>query len=396
VARLSWRGVDAQGRRLSGTCNADSAAVLRRALADRGIAVLRVRRALHLPRRRRARAAERAAALRRLAAVLDAGAPLDAALRVVSAREPRAELRVGLRALRRAVERGSELAPAFQGALPDLQPAHTALLEAGTWTGDLPGALRSIAEELERRDALRRQLRRATAYPAVVASTALAVLSLLLLAVVPRFEAIFAQSGQPLPAATRLVIAASDAFALAAPLLLGAAAVAAATLSLLLRRRPAWRLRASAALTRLPGIGPSLREAALSRWCGTLSRLLDAGVPLLDALPRAADAARGAALGPALERVEQRINAGEPLAAAARTDLPEASDAVHLIAVGESAGRLEEMLAEAADLYRQRLEARLERLGTFLEPALIVALGLLTAGVVGALYLPVFQMGGTL
>ena len=228
MARLSWRGVDAQGRRLSGTCNADSAAVLRRALADRGIAVLRVRRELRLPRRRRARVAERAAALRRLAAVLDAGAPLDAALRTVSAREPRIELRDGLRALRRAVERGSDLAPAFQDALPGLQPAHTALLEAGTWTGDLPGALRSVAEELERRDTMRRQLRRAMAYPAVVASTALAVLSLLLLAVVPRFEAIFAQSGQPLPAATRLIIAASDAFALVAPLLVGAAAVAAA------------------------------------------------------------------------------------------------------------------------------------------------------------------------
>ncbi len=396
MARLSWRGVDAQGRRLSGTCHADSAAAVRHALAARGIAVLRVRRELRLPRRRRARVAERAAALRRLAAVLDAGAPLDAALRTVSAREPRIELRDGLRALRRAVERGSDLAPAFQDALPGLQPAHTALLEAGTWTGDLPGALRSVAEELERRDTMRRQLRRAMAYPAVVAGTALAVLSLLLLGVVPRFEAIFAQSGQPLPAATRLIIAASDAFALVAPLLVGAAAVAAATLGPLLRRRPAWRLRATAALTRLPGIGPSLREAALSRWCETLSRLLGAGVSLLDALPRAAEAARGAALGPALERLERRVSAGEPLAAATRTGLPEAPDAAHLIAVGESAGRLEEMLAEAASLYRQRLETRLERLSAFLEPALIVVLGILTAGVVGALYLPVFEMGGTL
>lgn len=396
MARLSWRGVDPQGRRLSGTCHADSAAAVRHALAARGIEVLRVRRELRLPRRRRARVAERAAALRRLAAVLDAGAPLDAALRTVSAREPRIELRDGLRALRRAVERGGDLAPAFQEALPGLQPAHTALLEAGTWTGDLPGALRSVAEELERRDALRRQLRRAMAYPAVVAGAALAVLSLLLLGVVPRFEAIFAQSGQPLPAATRLIIAASDAFALVAPLLMGAAAVAAATLAPLLRRRPAWRLRATAALTRLPGIGPSLREAALSRWCETLSRLLGAGVSLLDALPRAAEAARGAALGPALERLERRVSAGEPLAAATRTGLPEAPDAAHLIAVGESAGRLEEMLAEAASLYRQRLETRLERLSAFLEPALIVVLGILTAGVVGALYLPVFEMGGTL
>ncbi len=396
MARLSWHGIDASGRRLQGRCQADSPRALRHALAAQGIAVLETHRQLRPLRRRRAAPAERAATLRRLASVVEAGAPLNEALRAVAAQAAHPELRKGLRAIRYALERGTDLATAFQDAYPSFQAVHTALLEAGTWTGDLPGALRHIAADLERRDAILRQLRRAGTYPAVVALLALALTGFLLAFVVPRFEAIFGPSSTELPFLTRAIIAASDAVARLGPLVLGALLALAPLAAVAAQRWPGWRRHAIAMLVRLPTLGDMLREAALSRWCGTLARLLQAGVPLLQALPLAAEAGHGAALEPGLRRLERRVRTGDTFGAALRATVPDADEAAHLVAIGEASGRLEEMLTEAGATYQERLEARLQRLSALLEPALIVLMGLITAGVVAALYLPIFQMGGTL
>ncbi|ABM62785.1 type II secretion system F family protein [Halorhodospira halophila] len=396
MARLSWRGLDAGGRRLSGTCHADSPSAVHHALAEQGVAVTAVRRELWRPRRRQPGSARRAAILRRLASVLEAGAPLSEALRVTAAQAPDAALRNGLRGVRYAVERGTDLATAFGTEFPGLRPAHRALLAAGTWTGDLPAALGSVAAEIEREAAIVAQLRRALTYPAVVAGAALTLIALLLTAVVPRFAGLFEQSGEPLPAPTRAVLAASEGFAVVAPATLLLGLVTGIGLTAALRRRPAWRRHAAAGLARMPWLGTLLLEAALSRWSATLARLHGAGVPLLDALPRAAEAARGADLEPRLAHLGQRIGAGESLAEALRKSLPESREISQLVAIGERSGRLEELLHEAATLHQQRLEARLQRAGALLEPALILLLGAITAGVVAALYLPVFRMGATL
>ncbi|MFP4648714.1 MAG: type II secretion system F family protein [Halorhodospira sp.] len=142
-------------------------------------------------------------------------------------------------------------------------------------------------------------------------------------------------------------------------------------------------------MRRIPDIRTLVHDAVLSRWCGILTRLLGAGVPLLDALPQATGAGYGTDLEPGMERLAQHIAVGESLAVAVRSKLPQAPEAAQLIAVGEATGRLEEMLSEAAELYQGRLEARLQRLAGLLEPSLILLLGAITAGVVAALYLPV-------
>ncbi|MCG5533496.1 type II secretion system F family protein [Halorhodospira sp. 9621] len=396
MARLSWRGLDRGGRRLGGSCHADSPAALRYALAEWGVAVTDVRRQPARPRRRRTRSVERAAALRRLASVLEAGAPFSEALRVAAAQAPTPALRQGLRGVRHAVERGTDPATAFRSQFPGLRPVHGALLAAGTWTGDLPAALGSVATEIEREAAIVALLRRALSYPAVVATAALALISLLLTAVVPRFEGLFQQGGEPLPAPTRAVLTASELFAVTAPVVVLGGLAAGMALTMAVRRHPVRRQRLAALVARLPWLGGLLLEAALARWAATLARLYGAGVPLLEALPRAADAAGGAGLGPRLSRLHKRIEAGEPLAAALREHLPEAREISQLVAIGENSGRLEEMLHDAATLHQQRLEERLQRAGALLEPALIVLLGVITAGVVGALYLPIFRMGTTL
>lgn len=397
MARLAWRGRDAHGRRVQGACRADSGEALRRVLAARGIVLERARPALapEAPRRRPA-LGERARALRRLAAVLEAGVPLNEALRTVAPQTAHPQLRRGLRAARRAVELGRSPAEALSAAVPGLRAHHHALLEAGSWTGDFPDALGNVAEELERHAAIARQLRRAATYPAIVAVVALGLTTLLMAVIVPRFEGFLATGGDTLPALTRGVLALSEAFRTALPIALAAGTALAVAAATALRRRPRLRRQVLAGLARAPVVGGILLDAALSRWAGTLARLLGAGVPLLEALPTAAGAAGGAGLERRLPRIQRRIRGGEPFADALRHALPEAREAARLAAVGEHSGRLEEMLHEAAATHRARLEERLHRITAWLEPALILAMGLLTAVVVTALYLPVFQMGGGL
>ncbi len=391
--RCCWSGIDRRGQRVHGCCAADHPTALEEALAERGIALLRRyppprRCGLHSPGER-----SRLATLRRLARLLEAGAPLSEALRALAAQSRHARERLQLRHVRHQVERGTPLPEAFAAAWPDFDPVHRALLEAGTWTGDLPGALARIADEQERRLQLRRSIRQACAYPAVVGAAALALMAMLLLVLVPRFEAVIGTAPEDLPALTRAVLATSEAITTLLPM---ATAIALAAIAgvMALRRSPPWRRTLRRLTDRLPWLGTTRYHADLARWCGTLAELLRAGVPLLQALPLAERAAAGGSLERPLQALQRRVRAGEPFAGALRRALPAATEAVQLAGVGEASGRLDEALAEAAEGYKQALEDRLKRLATVLEPLLIVLMGVITALVVAALYLPVFQIGG--
>ncbi|WP_200192514.1 type II secretion system F family protein [Halorhodospira abdelmalekii] len=402
MKRLRWHGVDKDGRRLSGVCDAETSALLGYALRAQGIEPVTIHRTLRPPRRTPptpSRAAQ-ASLLRRLATLLDAGAPLERALRSSASQESNGLLRDGLRRARRAVEHGRSLGHAFAHALPELTATHRALLSAGERSGDFVAALRAVAEEIERSDETLRRLRRAAAYPAVIVIAAAALLALLLLFIVPRFAALFAHAEGELPGPTRLVMATAELLATTLPLWCALASFL-AILPWCYRRLSPGRRRAcsvvwSRAASHLPGIGTLLFDAALSRWSGTLARLLSAGIPLLEALPLANNATGSHHSSNKLAQLTKRLHNGERFAAAFHALLPTARTTAQLIAVGEEAGRLDEMLAHAARYHHERLTERLDRLSALIEPTLIVLVGGLTALIVVALYLPVFQLGATL
>lgn len=396
--KYAWRGIDWRGQRMSGTCSADSAQLLHLALQQRGIEPLSIRRRLRplATRVREARnPAKRAATLRHIAVVLQAGTTLDRALRIIASQETNQPLRDGLRSARHGVEHGHSITHAFSSAIPGLSTTHKALLQAGERSGDIIGALRGVADELDRQAALRAQLRRAATYPAVVASAATGLISMLLLFIVPRFEAAFSHTNQPLPAPTRAVMGAAEAFSAGLPYLLALLLLGTAGGFLYRRYAPHGNLLYDC-LSHLPWSSRVINDATLSRWCSTLSRLLEAGIPLLEALPLATRTCRCTSTAHRLSKIESSLAGGERFAPAMRYHLPQARNSAQLVAIGEESGRLAEMLSLCADTHQQALEQRLQQGAAIIEPALIVFMGILTAGIVAALYLPIFQLGATI
>lgn len=397
MSRFQWRGIDWHGNAVSGTCNAESAHLLRWVLRQHGIEPI----AVHLQlwpaptgSRQATKPSRQAATFRRLATLLETGTTIDRALQIICAQEKNLHLRDSLRHARRSVEHGNSLTASFAAALPALNSTHKALLQAGERSGDMIGALQGIATELERQAELLSQLRRSITYPAIVGCAAVSLIAMLLLLIVPRFEAAFAHSNAPLPLPTRAVMGVAEGFAAALPYLGGLLSLGAVA-TWLYRRRATPGKTLYDLLSHLPVTGPVIRDATLNRWCGTLARLLSAGIPLLDALPVASRTSKCAATFERLLCLERTIRAGERFAPALRSCLPEADRAAQLVAIGEESGRLAEMLDHAAHDHKTQLERRIQSFTALIEPTLIILMGLVTAAIIAALYLPIFKLGTT-
>lgn len=275
---------------------------------------------------------------------------------------------------------------------PGVSPAYVQLIKAGEQSGTLPLQMERLADQLARQMALRRQLVSALAYPVVVLSVSLCVVMALLWWVVPTMAQLFGDMGAQLPAATQVVLAASHWVQQSGPwvgmgmLVLGLAGVVAH------RRWALVRLQLDRALLQLPGWGHLRRLHQQSQWSYSLSTLLQARVPLVDALQSCAQASTPA-LAFETQAVRHRIIHGHNLSEALETGRGFDGLLVEMARVGEESGLLGTMLFKAAQTQEADLSAWVSRLTALVEPVMVVMLGAVIGGVVLAMYLPMFQMG---
>jgi len=275
---------------------------------------------------------------------------------------------------------------------PGVSPAYVQLIKAGEQSGTLPLQMERLADQLARQLALRRQLVSALAYPVVVLSVSMCVVMALLWWVVPTMAQLFGDMGAQLPAATQAVLAASHWVQQSGPwvglgmLLLGLAGVVAH------RRWAPVRLQVDRALLQLPGWGQLRRLHQQSQWSYSLSTLLQARVPLVDALQSCAQASPPA-LAFETQAVRHRIVHGHNLSEALETGRGFDGLLIEMARVGEESGLLGTMLFKAAQTQEADLSAWVSRLTALVEPVMVVMLGAVIGGVVLAMYLPMFQMG---
>lgn len=319
--------------------------------------------------------------VRELAVLLEAGVPLDDALRFVDALLPAGgPLRPWLRHVAGRVRGGAGLADAMaEGVrLPSYVPG---MVRAGEEGGALAPALHRLADLMARRLATRDAVVSALVYPAVLTGVAALSILVILLFVVPQFAPLFAQAGDALPASARILLAASAGlregwpWLLAAALLLPTALVRAA-------RSPAARRAGDRAALRLPVLRGFVRDAETARFAHTLGTLLGAGVALPSALSVAGGSLTNRAFTAAADAVAVEVRRGAGLAAplAAAGLFPPV--AVQLVRVGEESGQLAAMLQQVADLHERILQRNVARALALLVPALTVALGGAVAGIV--------------
>jgi general secretion pathway protein F len=398
---FSYLAIDAQGRAKRGVIEAEAPRQARAGLRSAGLvpvelAALDAEAPLpgerwRLSRRQRLSGAELVTVTRRFAMLLDAGLTVERCLdALIEQAQSESSGRI-LAAVRAEVLSGHGLAAALDKHPSSFPDIYRALVSTGEQSGDLAAVMLRLADYLEARQAVRHGAGLALLYPAIVAVVALAIVAGLLAYVVPQVVQVFEQSRQALPFLTRAMLWLSDV--LAGNLALIGIAVAAVVLAV----RAAWarkatRARWQALMLRLPVIGPLLLGADTARLASTLAILVGSGVPLLQALVAGARILKSLPLRRAVEQAAQRVREGSPLHRALGSHKHFPPIFIHLISSGEASGHLARMLERAARQQELENETSLKLLAGILEPAVIVAMGLLVLLIVLAILLPIIEM----
>ena len=390
------------GEVIEGVHVAESEAALRQNLEARGLYVLALSRrgsfgwsGFSLPQRRRIRTREFLVFNQELATLLRAGLPLVQSLDILRQRMDDPAFRTILNDVHDRVHAGAALSEAFDAQGEVVPGMYTASLLAGEKSGGLEEVIRRYVAYVKVVTALQRKTLSALVYPAVLLGLSMVVVSIIVLNVVPEFEAFYGGFGAELPWMTQVVVAVSNTarnhFLL---IVLGAGATVAAVWRWL--QRPGRAALLDRVVLRIPGIGSIAGQFATSQLSRTLATLLGGGIPLVDAIDVASRAIGNRFYAEQLVVVGQRVREGEALAAAleARGIFP--SVIIRMVEVGEATGALREMLTSVADFFDEQIETRLGRFVTVIEPVLLIVMGLVIAALLVALYLPLLQLGTVL
>jgi len=390
----------ADGRVVEKEFEASTRAMLRESLEDQGFYVFRIRQRpfqllfsrnfLHSrPGSRRFLAFNQ-----ELLVLLRSGLPILQVLDTLLDRLESGRFAEILREIRDDIKGGSALSEAF-GKFPRFfPPLYIASLKAGERTGDLPVTLGRYILYQKRVEALKAKVRSASFYPALLTVAVTGVLAFMILYVIPSFTQIYADAHVELPLMTRVLIAISENLVRSLPLLIPLLLVAAFLLQALVRSERG-RLVMDRYRLQLPFFGGLFLDYAMSGFCRTLGTTLSSGIPVVQALQMSRGTLNNRYLEASLLEATRRVEEGSSLSAAFEQSRVFPVIALRMIGVGETSGALADMLGEVADYYEGEVERRLDRLTTMIEPAMMMAMGLLIGGIVVAMYIPIFQLAGT-
>ncbi len=325
-----------------------------------------------------------------LAVLLHAGIPLLEALSGLREKEASAYAASVFDVVLALVEAGQPFSAALRSRADAFDPLFVAVIASSERTGQMERGLREHAAYLAWVERLRDKLVSAAIYPITLLVAGGSVLLFLMLFVVPRFAGILEGTGQDLPAASRVLIAAGRISGAHPWLVLGATLAFASTLVVLARDArigAAWRQ----GLWQMPLLGPRLRLLALARFYRTASMLIGAGVTAVVAL-RTAREVIAAPLRPGLDAAVEAIRRGERLSTAFDQHGLVTPVSLRMIRVGEKSGELGTMLGEAAAFYDEELARLTELVTRIVNPALMLVMGVVIGAIIVLMYLPIFQL----
>jgi general secretion pathway protein F len=400
MSGFEYSALEATGRETRGVIEADTERHARSLLRERGLAPLTVEsiRAATVQSGRRERFSRPglsrknlALVTRQFATLVRAGLTIEESLNVLIEQTESAGARTLFAAVRARVLEGQSLSHSlaeFPNAFPQI---YRAMIEAGEQSGRLGDVLERLADYTENREALRDQVIVAFIYPVLLTVVAFLVIAFLVTYVVPQVTRVFVNLGQTLPLATRALIAISD-FARASGAFWLAGLVLAFVAGRMLLRDESRRRRWHGALLRLPLAGRLIRGVNAARFADTLGILTSSGVPLLASLQSAAGVLTNLPMRAAVDEAVRRVREGGALAPALGAAKLFPPIVIHLIASGEATGRLDTMLARAAEAQSRELVNWTRGLTALLGPLLIVAMGGIVLFLVVAILLPIFEM----
>ena len=332
---------------------------------------------------------------RQFATMISSGLPLVQCLDTLGRQTPNKRLGEIVMQVKADVEAGASFTEALRKQPQVFGDFYVNMVEAGEAGGVLDTILTRLAVYLEKSRTLRGKVKGAMAYPAAIVAVAVLVMIFMLIYVIPIFADLFESFGGALPAPTRLVMALSSGVKTVI-LYVIVAAVAAVWAFRWFRRTASGRRLVDTALLKAPVFGSLIEKVAVASFARTLATLVSSGVPILDGLAITARITGNKVMEDAVLTAIERIKQGSTIAEPLRDQAVFAPMVVQMIEVGENAGALDVMLNKIADFYDDEVNHAVEALTSLLEPLLMVVLGALIGFMLIAMYLPIFEMAGTL
>lgn len=332
---------------------------------------------------------------RQFATMIDAGLPLVQCLDILANQQAHIGFKKILYEIKAEVESGSTFADALRKHPQVFDQLFVSLVQAGEIGGILDTIFVRIANYLEKADKLKRKVKGAMTYPAIIMFVAVIVVTVLLVFVIPVFENMFKEFGGELPALTQLVIRFSKGAKTYLPLAI-IMAISAAVGFKMIYATPKGRLFFDTVFLKTPVFGPLIRKVAVARFTRTLSTMISSGVPILDGLDIVSKTAGNKVVENAILKTKQRISEGKTIAEPLMETGVFPNMVCQMIAVGEATGAMDAMLSKIADFYDDEVDVAVEALTSMMEPALMVFLGVVIGGLVVAMYLPVFKLAGSI
>jgi general secretion pathway protein F len=335
---------------------------------------------------------EIAAFTRQMATLLRSGIPLAEALGALVEQVTNVRFKAPLAEVRSAVNEGSSLADAL-GKHPKLfDELFISMVRAGELAGNLDEVLTRLADFLEASQKLKSKIQGAMIYPVVMLVVGVGIMTVLMIKVIPEITSMFSQAGRTLPLNTRILIATSGFFGRNI-LWLFLATIIGIVLFMKWSKskegKPVWH----AFVLRLPVVGELVRTINVGRFSRTLGTMLQSGVPMLRALEPGKQIIGNVLLQRAVEDAKQAVTEGESLATTLRKSGQFPATMIHMTAVGEKAGQLEQMLERVATAYESEVDTKLSRLTALLEPLMLVLMGGAVAFIVFSILQPIMDLG---
>lgn len=330
-----------------------------------------------------------------LLALLKAGLAVLRIWDLVIERASHADFQQALRAVREDIRGGSAMSEAMAKHPQYFDELYVATIRAGEQSGNLPEVLQRYISYLKLMMELKQKVGKALAYPAFLVVVGFGVIAFLVGYVMPTFVSVYGESAQALPWATQALLNVIEA--LNQHLMAGLALCIGAIVGLkAYRATAAGRLTTDRLLLSAPGIGLILTYHHTVQLMRTLGTVLAGGIPAVEALQIAGGAVSNRYMARGVQEAVERIREGTTMASAIEAQHVLPKLATEMIAVGEETGALETMLRDIAEFYEGTLDLKLTRMTTWIEPVLLLAMGVIVGTIVVIMYLPVFQMAGTI
>ena len=388
-----WEGKDKAGKTVRGEMRAAGENMVQASLRRQGVTVSKVKKQ-KLGGGGSVSEKDVALFTRQMATMMKAGVPLLQAFDIVSKGASNPAVGRLLIEIKTEVETGSSLAQAFRKYPLHFDALYCNLVAAGEAAGILEALLDRLAIYKEKTLAIKSKIKSALFYPVSIVAVAIIITAVIMIFVIPAFKSVFASFGADLPTPTLVIMGISDWTVANWYILFPAMGAAIYGFLESWKRSLAVQIFMDRLSLKLPVFGTLLTKAAIARWTRTLSTMFAAGVPLVEALDSVGGASGNYVYLQATIKIKGEVSTGTALTIAMQNANVFPAMVLQMCMIGEETGALDAMLGKVADFYEAEVDDAVEALSSLMEPIIMVVLGTLIGGMVVAMYLPIFKLGG--